>query len=139
MTKRDLQQIVEAMASEVEWFQREAERQALRANRMNTSDRFVALIEQDKCLAIHEKLEYWKDRLVEVSIFYALNMPAGEIQALESLREVAGMHCERLPMEVREALHKLPDIDKTHQCELRPLQPRSQINDTDTNRQRDRH
>lgn len=41
-----------------------------------------------------------------------------KMEAFESLREIAGMNCERLPMEVREALHKLPDINKTHQCEL---------------------
>lgn len=34
----------------------------------------------------------------------------------EDLREIAGMYCETLPIEVREALHKFPDINKQHQC-----------------------
>ena len=34
--------------------------------------------------------------------------------ALEQLAEVAGMYCERLPDEVREALHKVPGIGRQH-------------------------
>ena len=41
-----------------------------------------------------------------------------ELSALENLREVAGMNCEQLPAEVREALHKVPDIGKTHRCAM---------------------
>jgi hypothetical protein len=36
------------------------------------------------------------------------------VRALEELREAAGMYCERLPVEVREALHRIPEIEKTH-------------------------
>ena len=34
--------------------------------------------------------------------------------ALENLREVAGMYCARLPVEVTEALHAIPFIEKEH-------------------------
>ena len=40
------------------------------------------------------------------------------VKALEDLREVAGMYCEQLPYEVREALHRIPGLDKTHQCDM---------------------
>ena len=36
------------------------------------------------------------------------------IDALENLREVAGMYCNRLPVEVGEALHAIPHIEKEH-------------------------
>lgn len=35
--------------------------------------------------------------------------------ALEELREIAGMYCERLPVEVQNALHAIPYNDKQHQ------------------------
>lgn len=41
-----------------------------------------------------------------------------ELRALRNLREVCGSYCERLPVEVREALHAIPEIEKTHQCKL---------------------
>lgn len=41
-----------------------------------------------------------------------------ELRALQELREVCGMYCERLPVEVREALHAVPEIGKTHRCNL---------------------
>jgi hypothetical protein len=34
--------------------------------------------------------------------------------ALENLREVAGMYCSGLPVEVAEALHAIPYIEKEH-------------------------
>jgi hypothetical protein len=37
-----------------------------------------------------------------------------ELRALRELREVCGMYCERLPVEIREALHAIPEIEKTH-------------------------
>lgn len=37
-----------------------------------------------------------------------------ELDGLRELREAAGMNCEGLPAEVREALHKVPEIEKTH-------------------------
>jgi hypothetical protein len=38
-----------------------------------------------------------------------------EVRALRELREVAGMYCERLPHEVREALHAIPEVEKHHE------------------------
>jgi hypothetical protein len=37
-----------------------------------------------------------------------------ELWALRELRETCGMYCEQLPVEVREALHAVPDVEKTH-------------------------
>jgi NMD protein affecting ribosome stability and mRNA decay len=36
-------------------------------------------------------------------------------KALENLREVAGMYCERLPAEVVEALHAIPSKEHAHE------------------------
>ena len=36
------------------------------------------------------------------------------VDALENLLEVCGMWCLQLPLEVQEALHQVPDIEKTH-------------------------
>jgi hypothetical protein len=44
--------------------------------------------------------------------------PAAELRALRDLREACGMYCEQLPIEVREALHVVPEINKMHHCEL---------------------
>ena len=44
-----------------------------------------------------------------------------ELQALRELREICGMYCEQLPVEVREALHKVPEIEKTHSHKNKPL------------------
>jgi transcriptional regulator with XRE-family HTH domain len=41
-----------------------------------------------------------------------------EIEAMRNLREVCGMYCERLPLEVRDALHEIPEVKKTHRCGL---------------------
>lgn len=38
-----------------------------------------------------------------------------ELRTLRELREVCGMYCEQLPAEVREVLHAIPEIEKTHQ------------------------
>jgi len=38
-----------------------------------------------------------------------------ELHILRELHEVCGMYCEQLPVEVREALHAVPEIEKTHQ------------------------
>lgn len=35
-------------------------------------------------------------------------------EALENLREVCGMNCERLPAEVAELLHAIPYNEKSH-------------------------
>ncbi len=43
-----------------------------------------------------------------------------ELRALRLLRETCGMCCEQLPREVRDALHAVPDIEKTHACDLVP-------------------
>ena len=40
------------------------------------------------------------------------------VAALENLAEIVGMYCERVPREVREALHKVPGIEKQHQCRM---------------------
>lgn len=37
-----------------------------------------------------------------------------ELRALRELREVCGMYCEKLPVEVSEVLHAIPEIGKTH-------------------------
>jgi hypothetical protein len=37
-----------------------------------------------------------------------------EVQGLRELRETVGMYCEQLPEEVRDALHAVPEIEKTH-------------------------
>lgn len=37
-----------------------------------------------------------------------------ELRALRVLCEVCGMFCEQLPVEVRESLHAIPGIEKTH-------------------------
>ena len=44
-----------------------------------------------------------------------------ELQALRELREICGMYCEQLPIEVREALHKVPEIEKAHPHKNKPL------------------
>lgn len=44
-----------------------------------------------------------------------------ELLALRELREVCGMYCEQLPVEVREALHAIPEIEKTHQHSMNAL------------------
>lgn len=36
--------------------------------------------------------------------------------ACEAVVEVCGMYCEQLPIEVREALHKVPGVKKWHRC-----------------------
>ena len=41
-----------------------------------------------------------------------------ELRALRELRVACGMYCEQLPVEVREALHAIPEIEKTHFCDL---------------------
>lgn len=38
-----------------------------------------------------------------------------ELHSLRELREVCGMYCEQLPVEVRETLHRVWEIEKTHQ------------------------
>lgn len=44
--------------------------------------------------------------------------PMAELRALRELFEICGMYCEQLPIEVREAFHQVPEIDKTHHCSL---------------------
>lgn len=39
-----------------------------------------------------------------------------ELDELRELREVCAMYCEQLPIEVRQALHKTAEIEKTHRC-----------------------
>ena len=39
-----------------------------------------------------------------------------ELQSLRTLRETAGMYCEQLPTEVREALHRVVGVEKHHSC-----------------------
>lgn len=36
------------------------------------------------------------------------------IDEFRALREICGMYCEQLPVEVREVLHAIPEIEKTH-------------------------
>lgn len=43
-----------------------------------------------------------------------------ELRALRELREVCGSYCEWLPVEVREALHAIPEIEKTHPAHITP-------------------
>lgn len=59
-----------------------------------------------------------------------------ELRALRELREVCGMYCEQLPVEVREALHAVPEIEKTHShlglcsdCGKRPATFEGRCND----------
>lgn len=38
-----------------------------------------------------------------------------ELNSLRELREICGMYCEQLPVEVSEVLHRVWKIEKTHQ------------------------
>ena len=40
------------------------------------------------------------------------------VNATENFIEMASMYCEQLPREVREALHRMPEIEKQHQCPM---------------------
>ena len=42
------------------------------------------------------------------------NEALDELRVLRELREICGMYCEQLPVEVRDALHSIPEIEKTH-------------------------
>lgn len=51
------------------------------------------------------------------------------VRQLDCLREVCGMYCEQLPFEVRETLHTLTTIDKTHHCTFTSTSPAAEWND----------
>jgi hypothetical protein len=52
----------------------------------------------------------------------ALDEEMGELRALRELREMCGMYCEQLPVEVRRALHAVPETEKVHSCQALPVQ-----------------
>lgn len=62
---------------------------------------------------VRYKDEFWPDAGEYVPLAEYLEATQ-ELRALRELREVCGSYCERLPVEVREALHAIPGIEKTH-------------------------
>jgi hypothetical protein len=66
MSKRTLEEILLAMEGEVKWHKREAERRALVASQTAiTTSRIAAMVEQEKCLAVSEKLSQWRDTIAK--------------------------------------------------------------------------
>lgn len=74
----------------------------------------LCILATDVARGMYARDAVWFQKDLDAAIATATKHLRDRLRPLETLRESAGAWCEQLPPEVREALHSIPDIGKTH-------------------------